>query len=223
MVKTEKNDLMPVWKRLFDLCLGALVLVVFSPFLLAVVVCMLLYCGMPVFHVSERMKTPDRAFRLIKFRTMRSPRQGEVDTGVSGGDKTDRITPLGRHLRSARLDELPQLLNILSGDMSFVGPRPPLRQYTNMFPDLYAAVLVTPPGVTGLASIIFHKAEARLLASSRSAQETEAIYITRCIPRKARLDQIYIKNRSLRLDLYILYLTAAKIVPLPGRRARRVR
>lgn len=210
-------------KRLFDLALALFLLGLLSPLFVGIWIYQVARRDLPVFYVSERMKTPDRAFSLIKFRTMRPPRADEVNTGVSGGDKDDRVTPLGRALRAKRLDEIPQLLNIIRGDMSFVGPRPPLRQYTEAFPELYARVLRDRPGVTGLASILFHRHETLLLSQARTPQETDAIYVRRCIPRKARLDLIYQANRSLWLDLYVLYLTAAKLVPLPGRRARRVR
>ena len=107
--------------------------------------------GAPVFYVAERMRAPGRPFHLWKLRTMTT---APGDFGVSGGDKTGRITPTGRFLRQTRLDEVPQLWNVLKGDMSFVGPRPPLRTYVERFPALYAQVLRSRPGVTGLATLI---------------------------------------------------------------------
>ena len=181
-------------KRSFDvLCAFALTLVL-APVGLAVVIAILLLDGRPVFYVSERMKTASEGFALWKFRTMR-PDAG--DRGVSGGDKSARITRTGAFLRRTRLDELPQLWNILRGDLSFVGPRPPLRRYVEMFPALYAKVLQQRPGVTGLATLVFHKTEERLLAPCSTADETEAVYIRRCVPTKARLDLIYAR-RTLR-------------------------
>jgi lipopolysaccharide/colanic/teichoic acid biosynthesis glycosyltransferase len=130
------------------------------------------------------------------------------DSGVSGGDKSDRVTPMGRALRRTRLDELPQLWNILWGDISFVGPRPPLRQYTEAFPETYAAVLRSRPGVTGLASLRFHKREEALLAPCATPEETDAVYRRRCVPAKAKLDLIYQKNASLCFDLALIWETA---------------
>ena len=206
-------------KRLFDI-LGSLgLMIVLSPFAIAVVAYMLWKRDLPVLYISERMKTVDQPFMLYKFRTMRNVAPGEGNTGVSGGDKADRITPLGHFLRGKRLDEIPQLINILRGDMSFVGPRPPLRQYTESHRALYEQVLKSKPGVTGLASMIYHKHEERLLQSGRTPEETSRIYATRCIPWKAHIDLIYQRNQSLGLDLWVLYQTLAKLVPgLPGRR-----
>jgi lipopolysaccharide/colanic/teichoic acid biosynthesis glycosyltransferase len=191
-------------KRLFDI-LAALVLgVLLLPVILAVAATVLLRDGRPVFHVSERMRTPTEGFGLVKFRTMAPVAE---DRGVSGADKAARITRTGRFLRRTRLDELPQLWNVLRGDISFVGPRPPLREYVQRFPELYARVLRSRPGITGLATLHFHAHEERLLARSRSAAETDAIYARACVPRKARLDLIYQKNRSLCLDLALMVRT----------------
>ena len=129
------------------------------------------------------------------------------DVGVTGGDKADRITPTGHILRKFRLDETPQILNILRGDMSFVGPRPPLRQYTDAFPETYEAVLRSRPGVTGLATLHYHRHEERLIARSNSPAVTETIYTTRCIPRKAALDLIYQRHSSVWFDAVIIWQT----------------
>lgn len=179
--------------------------------------------GGPAFYRSERMTTMTKGFQLLKFRTMSPVDSGTTDHGVSGGDKSDRVTAIGKMLRARRLDELPQLINILRGDMSLVGPRPPLRQYTDAYPDIYGRVLRDKPGVTGLGSLFFARHEERILATASSASQTDALYRRRCIPRKARLDGIYQTNRTLWLDLLILYWTAARFVSLPGRRARRMR
>jgi lipopolysaccharide/colanic/teichoic acid biosynthesis glycosyltransferase len=191
-------------KRAVDLIFGLGLSVILAPLALVIALLILLCDGRPVFHVSERMKTPDEAFFLWKFRTMRpSP----TDAGVSGGDKSDRITRLGRILRRSRLDEVPQLINILRGDISFVGPRPPLRRYVELFPGVYGQVLRQRPGLTGLATLFFHKAEERLLADCRTPQETEDVYTRRCIPRKARLDMIYAAKRSIWLDVRLIFGT----------------
>ncbi len=197
-------------KRLFDialaLVLGALLLV--PGILIAAIV--LVTSGWPVFHLSERMRAPDEPFRLWKFRSMR-PDPG--DAGVTGGDKSARVTPVGKVLRRSRLDELPQLWNVLRGDISFVGPRPPLRRYVEMFPELYAEVLRSRPGITGLATLRFHGQEERLLSRTASAAETEAVYCRRCVPRKAALDLIYQRNRTLCMDMALICETAARLLP----------
>jgi lipopolysaccharide/colanic/teichoic acid biosynthesis glycosyltransferase len=126
---------------------------------------------------------------------------------VSGGDKSARITRTGAFLRRSRLDEVPQLWNVLRGDISFVGPRPPLRQYVEAFPDVYARVLQSRPGITGLASVYFHAHEEHLLARCTSTAETDAVYRRACIPRKARLDLIYQARRNLCVDMGIMLKT----------------
>jgi lipopolysaccharide/colanic/teichoic acid biosynthesis glycosyltransferase len=199
---------MTLAKRIMDIVFAVLIgMLALIPFV--VIVAVLLREGGAVFYVSERMKTPTQAFSLYKFRTMQVAAQ---DRGVSGGDKSDRITPIGRVLRRARLDEIPQLWNILKGDMSFVGPRPPLRSYVDRFPALYGRVLQSRPGVTGLASLHFHGREERLLAQCRTAQETDEVYARRCIPRKARLDLIYQHRRTLCLDVAIIGQTFGRVI-----------
>ena len=107
---------------------------------------------------------------------------------------------------------MPQLWNILRGDLSFVGPRPPLRQYVDRFPALYGRVLQSRPGVTGLATLVYHGHEERLLARCADAAETDAVYGRACVPRKARLDLIYAAQRSLCFDLVLIVRTAARVL-----------
>ncbi|MGR3485473.1 MAG: sugar transferase [Paracoccaceae bacterium] len=217
---------MPAWKRALDLGLAALMAPVLVPVSLGLALWLRAAQGAPVLYVAERMHAPGRPFGLAKFRTMTV---AAADSGVSGGDKAARVTPAGRALRGARLDELPQLWNIARGDMSFVGPRPPLRAYVERFPDLYARVLTCRPGVTGLASLVFHRHEAAILAACATAAETDAAYARRCVPRKARLDLIYAANRSPGLDLWIVWQTALGVLgrrdrlPHPAARRRRRR
>ncbi len=206
-------------KRLFDISLALVLMVPALPLLGGVWLIMRWQEGnAPFLYISPRMKSLDESFRLYKIRTMRNT-DPAANTGVAGGDKAHRITPLGRFLRRTRIDELPQLFNILKGDMSFVGPRPPDPAYVRAYPGLYGQILKDTPGLTGLATVIYHKHEERILSRCLTAEETDATYRRRCIPRKARLDLIYQKNRSLRLDLYILYLTAASLLSLPRRRS----
>ena len=195
-------------KRLFDIALALGLLLPLGLLMAVVAMALAATQGRPVLYGAERMRDPARAFTLWKFRTMRP---APSDSGVSGGDKTARITPAGRLLRRTRIDELPQLFNILKGDMSFVGPRPPLRQYVEACPETYAAVLRSRPGVTGLATLVFHRHEERLLARCATREETNRVYLRRCVPRKARLDLIYQQRQSVCLDLWILLRTLGGI------------
>ncbi|MGM0741267.1 MAG: sugar transferase [Pseudomonadota bacterium] len=192
-------------KRIMDIALVLVLFVLLLPVIALTALLVALIDGRPVIYRSERTMTPSRAFCLWKFRTMTAACD---DSGVTGGDKAARIKPLGRILRRHRLDELPQLLNILRGDMSFVGPRPPLCAYVRRHPDLYARVLRHRPGVTGLATLHYHRTEERLLAACTTPRETDRVYNTRCIPRKARLDLIWAANRSLCFDLLLIIETA---------------
>ena len=194
-------------KRLFDIIVAISIVILVLPLVLLVSMLILLRDGRPVFYVSERMKAPGQGFALLKFRTMH-PDKGDI--GATGAHKNNRITKTGLILSRTRIDEIPQIWNILSGDMSFVGPRPPLRRYVEKFPELYARVLSNRPGVTGLASVYFHKHEEWLLRNATSTEETEEIYCRSCVPRKARLDLIYHENQNLCLDIKIMLRTVIK-------------
>jgi lipopolysaccharide/colanic/teichoic acid biosynthesis glycosyltransferase len=190
--------------RIFDLGLGmVLAALIGLPFLL-VLAAHALVMGRPVLHPSERMRSPAQAFVLWKLRSMHPA--GD-DAGVSGGHKAARVPGWGRFLRATRLDEVPQLWNVLRGDMRLVGPRPPLRAYVDRYPELYAKVLQTPPGITGLATLVFHRHERSLLSACLTATETDAVYSRRCIPRKARMDLVYHQHRGCRLDVLIMFWT----------------
>lgn len=200
---------MTLQKRLFDIFFALLILPLVGLVGLVMLAALALTQGRPFFYAAERMSTPTRGFRLWKFRTMTVV---DRDSGVSGGDKAARITPMGRLMRRTRLDELPQLWNILRGDISFVGPRPPLRQYVERFPEIYREVLKSRPGVTGLASIHYHRHEEWLLARCATPAETDHVYCTRCIPAKARLDLIYARHVSVCFDLLLIGRTLARVL-----------
>lgn len=195
-------------KRLFDLFFASLLVIILGPILLGLLVWLLFKEGRPLFHVAERMKTPQQSFNLWKLRTMTVV---DGDQGVSGGDKRARITPTGAWLRARRLDEFPQLWNILRGDLSFVGPRPPLREYVERFPEVYREVLKSRPGVTGLATIRFHKHEDKLLSRCQTPQETDDVYCRICVPRKARLDLIYQRHQSTCYDFDLVFQTIGNL------------
>lgn len=198
---------MTLTKRLFDLLTALTLVVLLGPFILAIAIAVLIIDGRPVFYVSERMKTPTKGFKLIKFRTMATV---ATDSGVSGGDKSARITKVGGFLRGKRLDEFPQLWNVIKGDISFVGPRPPLRQYVQRYPEIYTKVLKSRPGITGLASIVYHGHEEWLLSNTKSVDETDAVYTRSCIPCKAKLDLIYQQNSNICFDIYLMVRTALR-------------
>ena len=195
-------------KRIFDLFFASLLVVILGPVLIGLLIWLLIREGRPLFYVAERMKTPEQPFRLWKLRTMSVV---ETDAGVSGGNKAARITPTGAWLRARRLDEFPQLWNILKGDLSFVGPRPPLREYVERYPELYGQVLKSRPGVTGLASIVYHTHEDALLSRCATPAETDAVYARACVPAKARLDLIYQRHQGICYDFALVFETIGNL------------
>lgn len=200
---------MTAQKRLLDIFLSILLLALLAPVLALISLVILIRDGAPVFYLSKRMRLMNEDFSLIKFRTMKT---AAIDSGVSGGDKSNRITRTGALLRRTRLDELPQLINVLKGDISFVGPRPPLRQYVERFPEIYRDVLKSRPGITGLASLHFHHHEEWLLQACKDATETDAVYARACVPRKARLDLIYQHHQGICFDMLLMARTALKVL-----------
>lgn len=205
----------PSSNMFFRVGIAQFVALLLAPF--ALVVLTLLYCiilpiqGRPFLYASERMRTPDRSFRLYKIRTLHPP-EAPSEESVLCGTQARRVTKIGRILRRTRLDELPQLFNVLKGDMCFIGPRPPLRRYVEAYPELYAKVLEdTPPGITGLATVMVHRREERLLSACRDLAEADWVYRSRCIPVKARLDLIYRERRGVLLNMLVLYLTFSRL------------
>lgn len=197
----------PKSKLIFDVICAVVLLIVLLPLIAIIAFLILVIDGRPIFYQARRMRSVQDEFILLKFRTMSFDPQ---DSGVSGGDKNSRITKMGRFLRGKRLDELPQLFNVLNGDISFVGPRPPLKKYVEKHPEIYEKVLQAIPGITGLASIYYHRHEELILSQCESAEETDTVYSRRCIPLKAKLDLIYLKNRSLCYDLKLMIKTAIR-------------
>lgn len=188
---------------------ACILLILLLPLIVLIAVVILIVDGRPILFSSFRMKSVEQQFTLYKFRTMRPV---STDSGVSGKHKEGRITTTGKFLRKSRLDEIPQLINIIKGDMGFIGPRPPLQQYTKQFPELYQAVLLTKPGVTGLASLVYHRHEEKLLSRTVSATEADEMYIKYCIPRKAQLDLIYNKNKTFCFGFVIFIQTIRRVL-----------
>jgi lipopolysaccharide/colanic/teichoic acid biosynthesis glycosyltransferase len=189
-------------KRAVDVVLAVLLFAIALPLFVLIAAAVKLGSPGPVFYRGVRVGRNGRPFRQWKFRTM------VVDAEQRGGTKTcthdERITALGRRLRSAKLDELPQLLNVLRGDMSLVGPRPMVPEEVARYTPFELAALSIRPGVTDWASIWFHNEE-RELAAAENLQE---YYETHIRPEKARLRTAYVHARSLRVDLSIVAQTA---------------
>ena len=207
-------------KRFLDLLVMALLLPFVLPIALVTAALILVIDGRPIFYGQERIKTAKSGFHLWKFRTMTV---SQSDAGVSGGHKSARITKLGHVLRRIHLDDIPQLWKVIAGDVSLVGPRPPLRSVVEARPAIYEQVLQSRPGLTGIASYFYAPHEAWILADCKNADETNAAYFRRCVPWKARLDLIYQNNWSVWLDVWIFWITAMRVLHLPFGRNPKVK
>lgn len=196
-------------KRAFDAMTSSILLLMFLPLIGIVAVLITLDSGGSVFFRQERMGRGGRAFFIYKFRTM------VHDAPLRGGPITfgddPRITRVGRFLRRAKIDELPQLVNVLKGEMSLVGPRPEVRKYVELFQKDYAEILQIRPGMTDLASLKYRD-EAAMLGQSQNPDDE---YINRILPEKIRLAKEYLDRSSLAFDLSLL---AKTILSLVGRR-----
>lgn len=188
-------------KRLIDVVASAAGLVLVSPLLAAAAVAIKVTSPGPVLFHQERVGRGFRPFRILKLRTMHVRPPGPHLQITAGGDP--RVTRVGRMLRRLKIDELPQLVNVLRGDMSLVGPRPEVPQYVEMFRADYEEVLRCRPGITDLASIKYRDEEAVLAA----AADPERAYVTTVLPDKIALAKEYVRTRSLGLDLQILART----------------
>jgi len=194
-------------KRTFDLAASLFGLLVLSPLFLITALLVKLDDGGPVLYRQSRVGRGFRPFLLLKFRTM------VVDADKAGAlitTKDDqRITPVGRFLRKTKLDELPQLLNVLAGDMSMVGPRPEVAKYVEMFlNDHYNEILAMKPGITDYAAIEYRDEEAILKGFS----SPEEGYVREVLPRKIALYKKYLGEISFFTDLKIIFLTFWRII-----------
>ena len=191
----------PIAKRIYDAVLAAMGLVLFSPVFLVIALLVKLSDGRPVFYRQQRVGQGGGLFWIWKFRTMvvDADRQGLAVTK----DGDSRITPVGRWLRKSKLDELPQLWNVLCGEMSFVGPRPEVPQYVAMYSEAQREVLRVKPGITDVATLEFRHEE-ELLAR---AADTERFYREECLPRKIELNLQYQSRASLWQDTRIILQT----------------
>jgi lipopolysaccharide/colanic/teichoic acid biosynthesis glycosyltransferase len=193
-------------KRLFDIVAAAAGLILLSPLFAIIAVLIKWDSAGPVFFRQSRIGRYFRPFFIYKFRTMLSDAAAMGPLLTVGDDP--RITRVGRWLRRTKLDELPQLINVLTGDMSFVGPRPEVERYVRLFRTEYAEILQVRPGITDLASLKY-RGESTLLARSLKPEEE---YVTRILPDKLRLGQQYVRELSLGRDVMLIARTLAAVV-----------
>jgi len=193
-------------KRIFDVVFAILCLVLFSPLLILIAILIKLDSKGPVIFKQIRVGRNMKDFHLAKFRTMYVT-QGS-NSLLTIGNRDNRITRIGYWLRKYKLDELPQLLNVLKGQMSFVGPRPEVRKYVNLYNEEQRYVLSVKPGITDWASVEFCN-ENELL---KHAEDPETYYIERIIPAKIKQNMRYINHNDILTDFKIIWLTINRIV-----------
>ncbi len=192
-------------KRWFDVSLAFVGLLLLSPLLAAAAFLVKFDSSGPIFFRQERIGKGFQPFLIFKFRTMvqDAPRKGAPIT--VGRDH--RITSVGRFLRKTKIDELPQLINVVKGEMSFVGPRPEVRQYVELFRKDYEEILQVRPGITDLASLMYRD-EATVLGMAENPEEE---YVRRILPDKVSLAKEYLEKSSLAFDLGLIFRTLLKL------------
>src|SRR2546423_4589698 len=192
--------------RLFDFAAALLLLVLLVPAIALIAVAIVVDSRGPILYGCTRVGRYGRTFRMLKFRKMKVDAQGPPLT--VGSD--ERFTRFGRLLARTKLDELPQLWNVVTGEMSLVGPRPEDTAFVSLFRDDYAEILAVPPGITGLSQLAFAR-EGQLLAPENVQDD----YVERLLPQKIGIDRLYARRRSPLLNLQILIWTAV-VVSLVG-------
>lgn len=193
-------------KRLFDLLAASVLLILLSPVLLILAIAIKCDSRGPVFFRQQRVTTNGRVFRIFKFRTMVQHAE-RLGTQVTVQNDS-RVTRMGHLLRKIRLDELPQLFNVLTGDMTFVGTRPEVPKYVAQYDRTMLATLLLPAGITSLASITF-KDEDELLSC---AQDADQVYVQQVLPEKMKYNLEYLKRFHFFYDLSLMLRTVAAVL-----------
>lgn len=196
-------------KRVFDIVVSLILLIVFSPLFLIISLLIKIDSNGPVFYRQSRITKYGKEFRIFKFRTM-----------IVGADKKgslvtlkddDRITRVGNKIRKIRLDELPQLLNVFIGDMSFVGTRPEVKKYVDCYSDEMCATLLMPAGITSDASIMYKDEDKVIEKYLKNGEKVDDIYVKRILPEKMKYNLDYIKKFNVFRDLKICINTVVKV------------
>ena len=206
----EKRRISLFLKLFLDKILALILLIPLSPIILAIAIWIKLDSEGPVFYRQERITTYGRPFRIFKFRTM------VKDADKLGAAVTEhndpRISRAGNKLRKVRLDELPQLFNVLLGDMSFVGVRPEVAKYVNRYTDEMNATLLLPAGITSPASIEYKDEDEVIEKFKGTGRSIDDIYIEEVLPDKMKYNLDYIKNFSIINDIKIMIQTALAVI-----------
>jgi lipopolysaccharide/colanic/teichoic acid biosynthesis glycosyltransferase len=193
-------------KRLFDILFSVTILLIFLPVGIIISICILVESRGGIFYRQTRVGRFGKDFRIFKFRTMKpnADKLGKLTVGM----RDPRITRVGFFIRKYKLDEFPQFLNVIYGEMSIVGPRPEVREYVDLYTTEQQKILTVKPGITDYASIEYFD-ENKILGNAVDPKET---YIHEIMPAKLALNQKYIQNPTISHDLNIMWLTFRKVV-----------
>lgn len=205
----KQKKIMLLLKRFLDFIASLILLILLSPILIILAILIKIDSKGPVFYRQERVTTNGKIFKIFKFRTMiqDADKRGALITGK----QDSRITRIGNKIRKCRLDELPQLINILKGEMSFVGTRPEVKKYVDMYTDEMKATLLMPAGVTSMASIKFKDEDEIISKQTKSGKTVEKAYVNDILPEKMKWNLEYIKKFSIFEDLKICIETVIKV------------
>lgn len=205
-------------KRLMDIVLSGFALFVLSPLLVPVVVILRLTGEGEVFYRQDRVGRGGAVFGLLKFATMLKD-SPNIGSGLITTKGDPRVLPFGRFLRKTKINELPQLINILAGDMSIIGPRPQAQAHFDLFPEeVRRGIVAIRPGLSGVGSIVFRDEETILSSSSKGH---DRCYAEDIAPYKGELELWYIAHQSLWLDIKLILLTICAVLSADGRLYRR--
>lgn len=202
----KKKRLSLILKRNFDIVVSLVMLIILLPVFILLGIAIKVDSSGPIFFRQERITQYGRKFKIFKFRTMVNNAE-KLGTQVTVGNDS-RITKVGSFIRNCRLDEISQLLNILTGDMTFVGTRPEVKKYVDHYTNEMMATLLLPAGVTSLASI-YYKDEAELLEKSTNPDKT---YVEEILPEKMKYNLQSIENFNFLEDIKIMFMTVLAVI-----------
>lgn len=205
----KQKKIMLLLKRFLDFIGSLILLILLSPILIILAILIKIDSKGPVFYRQERVTTNGKIFKIFKFRTMiqDADKRGTLITGK----QDSRITRIGNKIRKCRLDELSQLINILKGEMSFVGTRPEVKKYVDMYTDEMKATLLMPAGVTSMASIKFKDEDEIISKQTKSGKTVDEAYVNDILPEKMKWNLEYIEKFSIFEDLKICIETVIKV------------
>lgn len=205
----KQKKIMLLLKRFLDFIGSLILLILLSPILIILAILIKIDSKGPVFYRQERVTTNGKIFKIFKFRTMiqDADKRGALITGK----QDSRITRIGNKIRKGRLDELPQLINILKGEMSFVGTRPEVKKYVDMYTDEMKATLLMPAGVTSMASIKFKDEDEIISKQTKKGKTIDEAYVNDILPEKMKWNLEYIEKFSILEDIKICIETVIKV------------